>query len=84
MKYGIVQEGLTCKCSNCGKVVSRDGTLNENYCSNCGTPLSVIAIAEYSDQMKEANKALLTSLVEVAKRNQTDSFLRILEIYKNM
>ena len=84
MKYGIVQEGLICKCANCGKVISRDGALEQNYCENCGAPLSVIAIADYSENVKNNNLEIIGALVEVAKKNNTDSFTNILEIYKRM
>ncbi len=84
MKYGTNQENLKLKCANCGKLVSKDGVLEDNYCSNCGAPLSVLAIADYSEIVKDANKELLTVLMDIAKRNNTDSFTKILEVYDRM
>ena len=84
MKYGIVQEGLVCKCANCGKVISKDGTLEKNYCEDCGAPLSIFAIADYSEAVKRNNLDMVAALVDVAKKNNTDSFIKILEIYKKM
>ena len=84
MKFGINQENLTVKCANCGKVISRNGIIDENYCSNCGAPLSALSIADYSEILKDENKAMLNALVEISKKNNTDSFVEILEIYNKM
>ena len=84
MKYGINQENLKCKCANCGKLISSNGIVGDNYCSNCGAPLSLMAIAEYSETLKAGNKQMLEIFADIAKRNQTDSFVKILEIYNRM
>lgn len=84
MKFGTEQENLTLRCANCGKVISKNGVLDDNYCSNCGAPLSVSAIADYSENIMASNKDLLNNLVSIAKRNNTDSFTKILETYNRM
>jgi len=84
MKYGTNQENLTLKCANCGKVVSKNGAIEQNYCSNCGAPLSIMAIAEYAENVKDSNREMLAALAGIAKKNNTDSFTKILEIYDRM
>ena len=81
MKFGTNQENLTVKCANCGKVISRNGMIDDDYCSNCGAPLTALAIAEYSDILANSNKEMIAAFVEIAKKNDTDSFTKILEIY---
>ena len=84
MKYGTNQEGLALKCANCGKTVSKTGILEKNYCPNCGAPLSILAIAEYSESARAINKEFLTMLTDISSKNKTDSFSKILEIYNRM
>ena len=44
MRYGIVEEGLDVICVGCNKVLSEDGKIPTNYCSECGNPLTLEAI----------------------------------------
>ncbi len=81
MKLGTKQEGFTTKCANCGRVISKSGVIEDNYCSNCGAPLTALAIAEYSEILSNANKKMVAAFVEIAKKNNTDSFTDILEVY---
>ena len=81
MKFGIENEGLTIKCANCKMLVSKDGELNVNYCSNCGAPLSVSGIADFEAFKEETTKSTLLVLKDIATREKTDSFVAVMREY---
>lgn len=81
MKYGIDSEELNVKCANCGYVVSKDGVLNTNFCSNCGAPLSVYAIGDFEEMKQNICKGVLVNLKECANQNHTDSLVEVLKLY---
>ncbi len=80
MKYGIEQQGFLLKCSNCQNIVSKNGDLQKNFCEECGAPLSVTAIADYEQQKEETKKLLLNTMKDIAIKNNTDSFTKIIKI----
>ena len=81
MKYGIEFEGTNLKCANCGHVVSVNGSLEKNYCEECGAPLSPLAIGSFEELKADFKKQLLVTLKDIAVENHTDSFLEILKNY---
>lgn len=82
MKYGIDQNGYVIKCANCKKIVASDGELKQSYCDECGAPLSINAIARYEINLEDTQKDLIDHMQEIAKKNNTDSFSKILKILK--
>ena len=82
MKYGIEQnENLIFKCANCGEIISNNGELNKNYCSNCGAPLTPIAIADYEDNKVKVRNQVISMLTNIALENKSDSLLEVLKVY---
>lgn len=82
MKYGIEQNAYVIKCANCKKIVANDGELKQNYCDECGAPLSMNAIVNYEIQLEDAQRNLIDQMQEIAKKNNTDSFAKILKVLK--
>ncbi len=82
MKYGINQNENLIKCANCNEVVSNNGEFTVNFCSKCGAPLSVSAIADFEERKDAVKINLLNELKEIAADNKTDSFLDIVKVYR--
>lgn len=78
MKYGTINSEQGLSCANCNSTIARDGILRQNYCKNCGAPLSVEAIADYERHNDEIKKMLFQSLQNISIKNNTDSFAEIL------
>ena len=76
MKYGINQSSLGAKCANCGNEVKV-----ENFCPKCGAPLTISAIASFEEQNQTIAKNIINNLKNIAKQNNTNSFIDILKVY---
>lgn len=48
MEYGVKTSGTFVFCANCGRLISKDGTVDANFCFVCGNPLNSVGI-----EMKE-------------------------------
>lgn len=81
MKFGIDEVNGKDYCNNCKKVVASAGELLPDYCSRCGSPLTMQGINEYNKNLFEIKRDLISKLNEIAEENNTDSFNEILKIY---
>ena len=78
MKYGINQHGLDRHCANCNKTVGE-----ENYCKNCGAPLTVSAIADFEEHNQFIVDNTIKELKEISKKNKTTSLTEILKTFND-
>lgn len=81
MRYGIVEEGLDVICVGCNKVLSEDGKIPTNYCSECGNPLTLEAIKNTQKKQRENEKDIFYTLKEISENEKTDSFKKIVKKY---
>lgn len=81
MKYGIENEGEKVLCANCKKVID-GGELNQNYCLNCGAPLSPMAIGEFEEMLSNYSNQVITQLKKIAVTNKTDKFSQIISVFE--
>ena len=80
MKYGIDSNANNqTVCANCGKVLGELGSIN--YCSDCGAPLTPIAISNYLQEIDNINASFVADLKSIAIKNKTDRLSEILKIY---
>lgn len=78
MKYGIEQGSDKTVCANCKHAVSEF----QNYCAECGAPLTPIAIADFEDFKEEVRSALLVDLENIAKERKINTFTDVVKVYK--
>jgi|GEM_PF-3951991 DNA-directed RNA polymerase subunit M/transcription elongation factor TFIIS len=79
MNFGIKQLSKNIFCANCGRLITKQGEFDANYCFVCGNPLKAKAIEEKQQEVNEYEKNNMKKLLEISKDLNTDSLKKVID-----
>ncbi len=68
MGYGVKIEGNKISCVMCDKVISETGSYKENFCPDCGNPLSLVGVEMQDDMIKKQREFMYNLFKELINR----------------
>lgn len=74
---GIIEENGKVFCANCKKTVE----INQNFCINCGSPLTSFAIEKENENKKEIERNVIRNINSLAKENPNLNSKELINLY---